>query len=100
MAQRESRVSSFELMEDVQSKQDSNPRPYFKSYGSLTTRRGQHLLKKGTLPVSDVLLPSTGNRCMERYTERVGLRLGGEYFHEHISDSVTAVHLPRGSYCD
>ena len=28
------------------------------------------------------------------------LGLGGEYFHEHISDSVAAVHLPQGSYCD
>ena len=30
--------------------------------------------------------------------ESVYLGLEGKYFHEHISDSVAAVHLPRGSF--
>ena len=42
------RVSSFEI-ERLRTDPESNPRTYFEAYGSLTTRRGQHLLKKRTL---------------------------------------------------
>ena len=58
-------------------------------------------LHQGSVSTPTVVVPLAAvqsSRVSVTLVVRVGVR--GKYFHEHISDSVAAVHLPRGPYCD